>query len=268
MLAGATLLISVVPSHAVRDIFTQLKPYVGPDSAIVSATKGIETGTCLVMSEVIRQVLGREAPAKIAALSGPTFAMEVARGDPTAAVVACDEIELARRIQAQFSGRNLRLYYNSDLVGTQICGAAKNIIAIAAGIVHGLGFGYNTSAGLITRGLSELKRLCLAAGGNSETPSGLAGLGDLVLTCTGALSRNRSLGVELGKGRTLEEILSGARMVAEGVRSTQSTHTLASRLEVEMPITEQMQAVLYQGKKPLAAIRDLMERGLKGEFAN
>jgi glycerol-3-phosphate dehydrogenase (NAD(P)+) len=232
---------------------------------VLSASKGIEAESCLLMSEVIVQVLGNRARDRVGALSGPTFALDVARGDPTAAVVACHDPALARFFQTEFSGRNLRLYTNDDLVGTQIGGAVKNIIAIAAGIVHGLGLGASSAAALVTRGLAEVKRLCLASGGRAETLSGLAGLGDLVVTSTGALSRNRSVGIELGRGRRLDEIQAASRFVAEGVITTRSAFDLAVRLGVEMPITVQMEAVLYRSKPPLEAIRDLMERELKSE---
>lgn len=265
ILEGVDTIISVVPSHTVREVFSRLKPHVRPGMAILSATKGIENETCLAMSSVISEVLGEDRRPQIAALSGPTFALEVARGDPTAAVVACPDQSLARGFQGIFSGRNLRVYTNTDLTGTEIGGAVKNIVAIAAGIVAGLGFGSNTAAALITRGLAEVKRLCVAAGGEAETLSGLAGLGDLVLTSTSALSRNRSVGIELGKGRKLPDVLAGKSFVAEGVKTTRSTITLARRLKVEMPITEQMNDVLYGGKPPLEAIQVLMERELKSE---
>ncbi len=260
-------IISAVPSHTVRETFHLLKPHISRGATILSATKGIENETCLLMSGVILEVLGPDMGPQVAALSGPSFALEVVRGDPTAAVVASADEALGRSFQSEFSGRNLRLYTNTDLIGTQIGGAVKNIIAIAAGVVNGLGFGSNTAAALITRGLAELNRLCVATGGHSETLSGLAGLGDLVLTSTSALSRNRSLGVALGQGRKLEEVLAGMHSVAEGVKTTRSAYTLATKLNVELPITEQMFEVLYLGKPPLEAIRNLMERGLKSEFS-
>jgi len=263
---GIDTLICAVPSHAVRAVFRDLRPHVPPGACIISATKGIENETCMLMTEVLGAVLGPDKNLRLAALTGPTFALEVVRGDPAAAVIAAADSETATRLQKRCSGRNLRLYSSCDLVGVQIGGAVKNIIAIASGIVSGLGLGYNTAAALITRGLAELKRLCTAAGGRPESLSGLAGLGDLVLTCTGALSRNRTLGVELGRGRQLEEVLAGMHSVAEGVRTTQSAVALAHRLAIEMPITDQMFKVLYEGKPPLEAIRDLMERELKSEF--
>jgi len=264
VLAGARAVVSAVPSHAVREIFGRIGPHIPADAVVLSATKGIEDVTCQLMTEVIGATLGGTSR-QVAALSGPSFALEVARGDPSAAVIASPDQALARRIQAEFAGSNLRLYTNPDLIGTQIGGAVKNVIAIAAGIVAGLGFGSNTAAALITRGLAEVVRLAVAGGGSPGTLSGLAGLGDLVLTCTGALSRNRTLGIELGKGKRLDEILAGTRYVAEGVITTRSTRALAQRLGVEMPITEQMNSVLYSGKAPTQAIRELMERGLKSE---
>jgi glycerol-3-phosphate dehydrogenase (NAD(P)+) len=263
--AGAVSIVLAVPSHTVREIVVRLRPNLEAGAVILSAAKGIENESCLLMSEVIVDELGGAARGRVAALSGPSFALEVARGDPTAAVVAAVDDALGRRFQSDFAGRNMRLYTNDDMIGTQIGGAVKNVIAIAAGIVHGLGFGSNTSAALVTRGLAEVKRLAAAAGGRAETLSGLAGLGDLVLTSTGDLSRNRTLGIALGRGERLEDVLSASRYVAEGVRTARSTLALARRLGVEMPITEQMNAVLYSSKTPQHAIRDLMERELKRE---
>lgn len=263
--AGPGSVICAVPSHTVRDTFSRLKGHMDPSFSILCATKGLEADTSMVMTEVLVQVLGEKYRNRIASLSGPSFALEVARGDPTAAVVASADESLARKFQTDFSGRNLRLYTNTDLVGTQIGGAVKNIIAIASGIVSGLGFGSNTTAALVTRGLAELGRFCAASGGRSETLYGLAGLGDLVLTCTGDLSRNRRVGVELGRGRPLDEILGSMHSVAEGVRTTRSAYQLARRLGIEMPITGQMFQVLYESKSPHDAIRHLMGRELKSE---
>jgi glycerol-3-phosphate dehydrogenase (NAD(P)+) len=202
---------------------------------------------------------------RVAALSGPSFAREVARGDPTAIVIASKDITLAEEIREEFSGPTFRLYSHDDVIGVELSGAVKNVIAIAAGVCEGLGFGSNTIAALITRGLAEMTRLAVALGGRAETLGGLAGMGDLVLTCTGALSRNRTVGVELGKGRKLAEIIGAMRMVAEGVGTTAATVELAERAGVEMPITRQMHAVLNEGRAPLEAIRELMERRLKQE---
>jgi len=217
------------------------------------------------MSEVLHQVISAKFLPRVAALSGPSFALEVARGDPTAVVIASRDLQLASSIQEEFSGPTFRLYTNDDLLGVELGGAVKNVIALAAGICHGLGLGHNTLAALITRGLAEMARLAVTLGARPETLAGLAGMGDLVLTCTGALSRNRSVGIELAKGRPLAEILSGMRMVAEGVSTTAATLELARAARVEMPITEQMNAVLHEGRSPRDAIREMMERRLKQE---
>ncbi len=262
-LDGAEIVLSVMPSHHARRVYTQMKPYLKPHMVFVSATKGIENETLLRITEVIREVLqsnGGFAP-KLAALSGPSFAKEVAKGDPTAITVASADHDFAQMIQREFSDPNFRVYSNDDPVGVELGGALKNIIAIAAGVVDGLGLGYNTAAALITRGLAEITRLTIACGGRLETMAGLAGLGDLVLTCTGGLSRNRTVGVELGKGRKLDEIIAGMHgMVAEGVLTTNAAVGLAKKMVVEMPITEQMHAILQHGKAPKDAIRELMTR--------
>src|SRR5205814_2197262 len=226
---------------------------------------GIENDTLMRMSEVVSDVVKPQFTSKIAAISGPTFAPEVARGEPTALVVASPDEELRLSLQQELSAPRFRLYTNADLIGVEIAGAVKNIIAIAAGVVDGLGLGSNAAAALITRGLAEITRLAVACGGRRETLSGLAGLGDLVLTSYGDLSRNRRVGVALGQGRKLDEILSSMRAVAEGVRTTQSAVELARSLHVEMPIAEKMYAVLYEGLRPETAIADLMERKLREE---
>jgi len=264
-LEGAEIILGVMPSTHARRLYTRIAKHASPGAAFVSATKGLEPETLLRMSEVIRQVIPAERAARIAVLSGPSFAREVARGDPTAIVIASSDAQLAAEIQEEFSGPTLRLYSNSDVAGVELGGSVKNVIAIAAGVTEGLGLGHNTLAALITRGLAEMSRLAIALGGRPETMAGLAGMGDLVLTCTGALSRNRGVGVELGKGRKLDEIVGSMRMVAEGVSTTAATRTLARRLGIEMPITEQMHAVLYEERSPRDAIRELMERRLKGE---
>jgi glycerol-3-phosphate dehydrogenase (NAD(P)+) len=265
VLENVEIVFLVVPSHTVRDTCQLMFPYVNADIMYVSATKGIENESLMRMSEVINEVLSRKFPPRIAVLSGPSFALETARGDPTAIVVGAKEEREARRIQQEFSGENVRLYTNTDVTGIEIGGAVKNVIAIAAGVISGLGFGSNTLAGLITRGLAEITRLATAMGGRPETLAGLAGLGDLVLTCTGQLSRNRSVGIQLGQGRKLREILEDMTMVAEGIRTTKSTRHLAKKFGVEIPITEQMYAIMYMDKSPHLAIRDLMERELKEE---
>jgi glycerol-3-phosphate dehydrogenase (NAD(P)+) len=264
-LQQANVVLSVMPSAYARALYTEMLPHLEPQVAFVSATKGLEHSSHERTTEVIAQVLGQRFPPRVAALSGPTFAREVARGDPTAVVIASADRELTASVQEEFSGPTFRLYTNDDVVGVELGGAVKNVIAIAAGVCEGLGFGYNTAAALITRGLAEMTRLACALGARAETLAGLAGMGDLVLTCTGALSRNRSVGVELGKGRKLDDIIGSMRMVAEGVGTTRATIELARKRRVEMPITEQMYAVLYEGRAPRDAIRELMERRLKHE---
>ncbi len=264
-LQEADIALGVMPSAHARAMYTRMLPHLDPRMAFVSATKGLELKTLERMTEVIAQVVSVKFTPRVAALSGPSFAQEVARGDPTAVVIASADRELTASVQEEFSGPTFRLYTNVDVTGVELGGAVKNVIAIAAGACEGLGLGSNTMAALITRGLAEMTRLATALGGHRDTLAGLAGMGDLVLTCTGALSRNRSVGVELGKGRKLVDILSGMRMVAEGVGTAAATVELARKLRVEMPITEQMDAVLDQGRAPLDAIRELMERRLKHE---
>lgn len=268
VLEGAEIIVSVMPSQHCRELFAQIRRLVRPGTFIVSATKGLEEGSLMRMSEVIADALQRDdAPRpRIGALSGPSFAKEVARGDPTAITIASTDSELARTVQQEFSEASFRVYTNSDVVGVELGGALKNIIAIAAGICDGLGLGHNSIAALITRGLAEMTRLVLACGGRPETMAGLAGLGDLVLTCTGGLSRNRSVGVELGRGKKLPEIIAGMHgMVAEGVFTTTAAVGLAHARSVEMPITEQMDAILHRGKSPREAIQELMTRTGKSE---
>jgi glycerol-3-phosphate dehydrogenase (NAD(P)+) len=264
VIEGAEIIVSAMPSQHCRPLFEQMRAHLNPRISIVSATKGLEQETYLRMSEVIGQVTGSRF--RIAALSGPTFAAEVARGDPTAITVASSDGKLAARVQSEFSDPAFRVYTNDDLVGVELGGALKNTIAIAAGVCYGLGLGHNSVAALMTRGLAEITRLVTACGGRAETISGLAGLGDLVLTCTGALSRNRNVGVELGRGRKLPEIIAGMHgMVAEGVFTTDAALQLANSHGVEMPITEQMYAVLHQAKAPREAIHELMTRSSKSE---
>jgi glycerol-3-phosphate dehydrogenase (NAD(P)+) len=231
----------------------------------VSATKGLENGTLLRISQVIEQTLeGRFAP-RIAVISGPTFAREVACFEPTALVVAAEDPGLAGTVQAAFSGPTFRLYTSTDTTGVEVGGSIKNVVAIGAGVLHGMGMGHNAAAALITRGLAEMTRMAVAMGGKSQTLSGLAGLGDLVLTCTGELSRNRTVGVALAHGRKLDEIVNSMKMVAEGVKTTNAAVDLARRHSVEMPISEQMFQMLHFGISPREAIQRLMERSLKGE---
>ena len=268
-LRGAQIVVSVMPSQHCRSLFERLSPLLAPQTLIVSATKGLEEHSLLRMTEVIAQVLGRNdhpVPA-FGALSGPTFAQEVARGDPTAITIASQDAALLRTVQHEFSDPSFRVYTNQDVIGVELGGALKNIVAIAAGICDGLGFGHNSVAALITRGLAEMTRLVVACGGRAETMAGLAGLGDLVLTCTGGLSRNRSVGVALGRGQKLPDIIAGMHgMVAEGVFTTTAAVGLAQARGVEMPITEQVHAILHQGKSPRVAIQELMSRSGKSEL--
>jgi glycerol-3-phosphate dehydrogenase (NAD(P)+) len=269
-IAGAQIIVSVMPSQHCRGLFERMRPLIAPDTLIVSATKGLEESSLQRMTEIIGQVLARDdgsGPA-VGALSGPSFAVEVARGDPTAVAIASTDVGLLRRVQQEFSDPSFRVYTNSDVIGVELGGALKNVIAIAAGICDGLGFGHNSAAALITRGLAEMTRLVVACGGRADTMAGLAGLGDLVLTCTGGLSRNRSVGVELGHGRKLPEIIAGMHgMVAEGIFTTTAAVGLAHAHSVEMPITEQMHAILHRGKSPREAIHELMTRRGKSEGA-
>jgi glycerol-3-phosphate dehydrogenase (NAD(P)+) len=268
-LYGATIVLGAMPSAHARSIYTQALPHLAQEMIFVSATKGLEPSTHLRMSKVIAQVLAEATAAKfsprIAVLSGPSFAAEAARGDPTAVVLASQDAALAAELQAEFAAPSFRLYTNDDVLGVELAGAMKNVMAIAAGACQGLGLGSNALAALITRGLAEMTRLAVALGARPETLSGLAGLGDLVLTCTGSLSRNRYVGVELGKGRTLHEIRANMRMVAEGVDTAAPLLALARENHIELPITEQVDAILHAGKSPKDAIRDIMERPLKRE---
>jgi len=264
-LAGAGIVLGVMPSAHAREIYRAMRPHVQPSAVFVSATKGLEPASHARISEAIAQELGRSGSSGVAVLSGPSFALEVAAGHPTAVVLASTEGKLASEVQEEFSGPQFRLYTNDDVIGTEIAGAVKNVIAIAAGICTGLELGTNTMAALVTRGLAEMTRLAVALGGRRETLSGLAGVGDLILTATGELSRNRSVGVQLGKGRDLGEILGSTRRIAEGVGSAAATLELARRKGVEMPITEQVHTVLMAGRVTRDAVRELMERRLRQE---
>jgi glycerol-3-phosphate dehydrogenase (NAD(P)+) len=264
-LSGAQIILGAMPSAHARAVYSSALPHASARTTFVSATKGLEPGTHLRMSEVIAQVIPSKFPPHIAVISGPSFAAEAAHGEPTAVVLASRDAALATALQEEFAGPNFRLYTNDDVLGVELAGAMKNVMAIAAGACQGLGLGSNALAALITRGLAEMARLAMALGARAETLSGLAGLGDLVLTCTGALSRNRFVGIELGKGRTLREILANMRMVAEGVYTTEPLMALAREHQIEMPITEQVDAILHAGKSPKGAIRDIMERPLKRE---
>jgi len=261
-LRDAELVVVVTPSQFTRSSVRGFAAQLRPGQMLVSATKGIEDESCLRMSQVIAEVLAeRQLSLPFGALSGPSFAQEVAAGAPTAITIASADAELPARVQREFSSKSLRLYTNDDVVGVELGGSLKNVIAIAAGIVAGLELGLNTNAALITRGIAEMTRLAVACGGRRETLAGLSGVGDLVLTCTGSLSRNRSVGMGLGRGLRLDEVLAGlGGQVAEGVRTTSAALGLACRHHVEMPIAEQMEAILMQGKAPERAIEELMLR--------
>jgi glycerol-3-phosphate dehydrogenase (NAD(P)+) len=265
-LGSAELVVLAAPSHATREILSSLAGSLVSEMLFVSATKGLEFETGRRISEVLSDIVSERFRPRFVCLSGPSFAREVVKGHPTAIVAASASKEDSRLVQETLSTEYLRIYSNDDVVGTELCGALKNVMAIAAGMVAGLGFGTNAVAALITRGLAEMTRLALREGGRIETMMGLAGLGDLVLTATGGLSRNRSVGQELGRGRTLAEITSGMNEVAEGVKTTLAAWDLAKRQGVEMPITEQVHAVFYEGKSARAAATELMKRPLREEL--
>jgi glycerol-3-phosphate dehydrogenase (NAD(P)+) len=262
-LADCSLVISALPSHGTRDVMERAAPFVEPGATIVSATKGLEEGTLLRMSELITAIVS--ADHAVAAMSGPSFAAEVGRGMPTAVVVAAADEEVVKRVQEDLRTNYLRLYGTSDVVGVEIGGALKNVIAIAAGVVEGMGIGQNALAGLITRGLAEISRLANALGARRDTLAGLAGLGDLVLTCTGSLSRNRHVGIELARGRSLDEIVSSMKMVAEGIKTTHAALALGARAGVELPIATQMAEVLAGRRDARAALEELMLRRQRAE---
>lgn len=263
-LDGARLVVSAVPSHVVRAVMGAAGSQVDPEAIVVSASKGIEEGTLKRMTEVLAEVLGGEH--RLAALSGPSFAAEVGRGAPTAVTLAARDPAVALAAREAFFTPRFRVYTSEDVVGVELGGAVKNVVAIATGIADGLDYGHNARAALITRGLAEISRLGSALGGQRLTFMGLAGLGDLVLTCTGDLSRNRTVGLRLARGESLESILGGMGQVAEGVRSTRSVRDLASRIEVEMPIVEQVYEMLYHAKSPQVVVEELMTRESKPEF--
>ncbi len=261
----AEVVLSVSPSQFVRAVLGSAAPHIPPHALIVSASKGIEIGTLQRMDEVARSVLGEGPMDRFCALSGPSFSAEVARGEPTAVVVASGAPDTAQRVQALFQTGSFRVYTNSDVVGVELAGALKNVVALAAGATAGLGFGHNTLAALITRGLAEITRLGIAVGAQKATFSGLAGMGDLVLTCTGALSRNRTVGLRLGRGESLDGILADMTAVAEGVKTAEAAHALAERHGVEMPIAEQVYKIVREGRSPAEALRALMLRDPKPE---
>lgn len=259
----AELVLFAAPSHAARELFTTITPLLRDDAIIVSVAKGIEIETGKRISEIVKEVGGAARP--FVCLSGPSFAKEVINGHPTAIVAASKDAPAARTVQNELSFENLRIYTNADVIGTEIGGSVKNVIAIAAGMAAGLGFGANSVAALITRGLAEITRFARREGAQVETLMGLAGLGDLVVTCTGTLSRNRFVGEELGRGRTIEEITAGLNEVAEGINTARAVKQLASRANLEMPIVNEVNAVLYEGKSARDAVAELMSRPLREE---
>jgi glycerol-3-phosphate dehydrogenase (NAD(P)+) len=253
----ADILLCVTPSQHLRGVITHIAPLLTRNQIVVSASKGLEETTFLRMSQVIASIT--ENPSCV--LSGPSFAQEVAAGIPTAIVAASQHTQVSQIIQRDFSSPTLRVYTNDDVTGVELGGSLKNVIALAAGVANGLNLGHNSAAALITRGIAEITRLAVACGGRRQTLAGLSGIGDLVLTCTGSLSRNRTVGIELGRGRQLPDIIASLNgKVAEGVRSTTAALGLAARYGVEMPITEQMNAILHHNKSPKEAIRELMAR--------
>jgi glycerol-3-phosphate dehydrogenase (NAD(P)+) len=262
---GKPFVLSVTPSHAIRQVLGQASPLLLPEAIVVNASKGIEEGTLATVDGIYREILSPTHATRAAFLSGPTFAKELAAGLPAAIVVASHDGDSAIAVQAQFSTDRLRVYTTEDVIGVELGGALKNVVAIGAGIADGLGFGHNTRAMLITRGLSEMARLGAKMGANPMTFAGLAGMGDLVLTCTGDLSRNRQLGLELGRGKPLAELLAGTTSVVEGVKTARAAHALAQKVGVDMPITAAINAILHEGKSPRQAVTELMTRDLKQE---
>jgi len=261
---GAELVVMVVPSHAMRETAELAAPFVRKDALVVSATKGIEDESSKTMFEVLVDVLGHRG--RVGVISGPSFAAEVASGHPTVIVAAALDDGVAQRLQHAFASPNVRVYRTTDVVGVEIGGVVKNIMAICTGVAEGLGYGHNTRAAIITRGLAEIMRLAVGLGARPETLAGLSGIGDLVLTCTGDLSRNRQLGLRIGRGERVEDILRGMRMVAEGVRNTKAVKHLAERAGVEMPIVDVAYRVLYERMPPDQALGELFGRSLKPEF--
>lgn len=261
----AEIVITVVPSHVSRTVYERMLPHLHARMILVNATKGIEIATQMRIEEVARDVIGQHFEPRYVTLSGPSFAHEVAREEPCAVVAAARYEEWAREVQTALSARRFRVYTNTDVVGVEISGAVKNVMAIATGAVNGLGFGYNSAAALVTRGLAEMTRLATRLGGRLETMAGLAGVGDLMLTCFGALSRNRHVGYELGRGRKLADVIGEMREVAEGVKTAKATYELAQRINIEMPISTGVHQMLYEDKSPQELAVELMERPLKGE---
>jgi glycerol-3-phosphate dehydrogenase (NAD(P)+) len=260
-----SVILSVVPSHTVRQVTKQYVPCLAKDAIIISASKGIEIETLMPLSEIFKDLLPKEFHGRLCFLSGPSFAKEVAQKMPTAITLASYDAAVGKKAQEILSNSYFRVYTNQDVIGVELAGSLKNVVAIAAGALEGMGFGYNTMAALLTRGLAEMARLGVAMGGNVTTFSGLAGMGDLVLTCTGGLSRNRTLGTRLGKGEKLEDIMKGAKTVAEGVKTARAARDLAKKYHIDMPIVDEVYQILYEGKNPQHALKDLMTRELKAE---
>ena len=266
VVADKDFLVSVVPSHLVRAVSAEMAPHVSPDTVVVSASKGIENKTHLTMTQVLAEMMPSLMPDNVTVLSGPSFAREVVANVPTAVTVAARDVEVAKRVQHLFATSYFRVYTSDDSVGVELGGAVKNVIAIAAGIIDGLNLGLNTRAALITRGQTEIRRLGIKLGANPRTFTGLAGIGDLILTCTGDLSRNHTVGKKIGQGKRLQTILSEMRMVAEGVKTSKSVYNLSRKLEVEMPISSEIYHVLYHDVPPKEALFRLMTRDLKEEL--
>jgi len=267
-LDGAVSVYVVVPSHGLRDVLTKALPYLPPKAALISASKGIENDSLLLMTQVIEQIVPAGMKNQVCALGGPSFAKEAGLGMPTAVCIASKDQGLAERVQLELMNDRFRVYTTDDLIGVELGGALKNVVAIAVGAADGLGCGLNARAALITRALAEMSRLAIHMGAHPLTLAGLAGLGDLVLTCTGDLSRNRRVGLELARGRTLDEVVGEMRMVAEGVRTAKSAHALATREGVDMPITREVHAALYEGKAPQEAVSSLLSRVPRPERDN
>jgi glycerol-3-phosphate dehydrogenase (NAD(P)+) len=265
VVGGAEIIVGAIPSSHARAVYSAAAKLVSKSAIFVSATKGLEPATHKRASQIIVETIPSSFEHRVAVLSGPSFAVEAARGEPTAVVLAAKDTVLATELQEQFAAPNFRLYTNDDVVGVELAGAMKNVIAIAAGVCQGLGLGNNAVAALITRGLAEMSRLAIALGARQETLSGLAGLGDLVLTCTGALSRNRQVGIELGAGRSIAQIIAPMRMIAEGVGTAAALLALAAESSIELPITAQVEAILHHGKPPRDAIAAIMERPQRRE---
>jgi glycerol-3-phosphate dehydrogenase (NAD(P)+) len=263
--SDSEIIVFVVPSHVARGIIEELSPFVSKDTIIVSATKGIENDTLMPISEVFKEMLPKPCHNNLTFLSGPSFAKEVAQKMPTAVALASYDKKVGESVQQAFSTDYFRVFTNSDVIGVELGGALKNVIAIATGIADGMGFGHNTRAAIITRGLAEMIRLGIAMGAEPATFAGLSGLGDLVLTCTGELSRNRTVGIRLGKGEKLKDILSSMKMVAEGVKTTKAVYELSKKYNIEMPIPNEVYYILYEDKDVKASAKDLLKRELGEE---